>query len=302
MHMLRKLFVLILSIFLSVYVVTYAGEKSDGLKPRWMTSALPTPKSDGYIFVMAQGSGSSLDEARQRALVNLTTKLEHERGLTINSRISVDSKSSRHGSVRENTSLQTYSMECQENDKKITLITRVVDEYWERSGGEYTVTELFTVNDANALPNTGSYSDEIYTTTHYGAAPVFMSLIPGIGQIYKGSTLKGSLILGGSVVCVGGIVTGQTMHDSYVNKRKEYPQHFDFYNKRAADWNNIRNVFIGVGVACYVYNLIDAAVAPGRRQVKVKRGHVRPSFSAVPTVIPDFSGNVSPAIALNINF
>lgn len=299
--MCRNLILLIVSGIISLYSTVYAAEKSDGAKPRWMISALPEPKSEGYIFVMAQGRGASLEEARQRALVNLTSKLEHERGLTISSKISVDSKSSRYGSKRESSSLQTYSMECRENDKKITLITRIIDEYWEYSNGSYTVTDLFTVNDSNVLSG-GSYSDEIYLTTHYGCAPVFMSLIPGVGQLYKGSTLKGSLILGGAAVCACGIITGQVMHNSYATKRAEYPQHFDFYNRRAADWSNIRNVFIGIGSALYLYNLIDAAVAPGRRQVKIRKGNMNASVAVFPAALTDPSGNFSAGLAVNITF
>lgn len=64
-----------------------ADRRSDPMKPRWMTSSLPSPCSPGYIFLSAQGVGSTLEEARQRALFNLSTKLEHERGLEVTSRL-----------------------------------------------------------------------------------------------------------------------------------------------------------------------------------------------------------------------
>lgn len=163
-----------------------ATEKSDRLKPRWMTSSLPVPKSAGYIFISAQGSGRSLEEAKQMAIVNLTSKLEHERGLVINSHVKVEKRGDRNTTPQKR---QEFTLEASEKGKQINLTCRVVDEYWERDGGKYLVTELYTVND-NAQPDKGSYCDNITLTTSYGAAPMFYSLIPGVGQFTKGSNLK----------------------------------------------------------------------------------------------------------------
>lgn len=278
-------------------------EKSDKLKPRWITSSLPQPKSPGYIFISAQGSGATLDEARQRALVNLTTKLEHERGIEVSTNLSVSKQTNRTSGSRTSATTQTFELICTEKGKEITLVSRLIDEYWERANdGTYTVTDLFTVND-QASKAGGSYCDNIKLTTSYGFRPVVYSLIPGVGQIYKGSALKGGLILGGAAVCTAGIVTMQSLYSSYVNKRVEYPQHFDFYNKKVTDTRNIRNVIIGVGGALYVYNLIDAAVAPGRRRVKITRNQTA-SYTLTPTIstVPGSDSEIAPMIALSINF
>ncbi len=288
-------------LLLMSWTAMLGADYSDGMKPRWLTSSLPQPVSPGYIFISAQGTGATLDEARQRALVNLTARLEHERGLDITSRIKVSEQSTRAGGRNSSAVSQTFDLECTEKGKQITLVTRVIDEYWKYDNGIYTVDQLYTVNDRNAPQGTGSYADRIRLTTRYGAAPVFMSLIPGAGQIYKGSTLKGGLIMGGAVVCITGIVTGQVMHNSYVNKRTEYPKHFDFYNRKATDWGNVRNVFIGVGAALYVYNLIDAAISPGRRRVIVER-NPSVSYSLSPVMIGDIYGNPGAGLALNITF
>lgn len=276
----KRLLWIMLAVLASAGVVN-CTEKSDALRPRWMTHSLPVPKSSGYIFLAAQGKGATLDAARQAALVNLTTKLEHERGLTISSEIKRSSTATRTKDSRTQTSTQTYTFNCHERDKNITITARVVDEYWERNRGEYTVTELYTVNDNNAGAGTGSYNDNIKLTTSYGALPVVYSLIPGMGQFYKGSNLKGGLILGGAAICAAGIILSESTRHSYAVKRVEYPEHFDFYNKKVKNWEIGRNVAVGVGAALYVYNLIDAAVAPGRRKVKVSRA-TSPHYSFMP--------------------
>ena len=273
----KKLFLITLVALIAVFS-SVAADRSDKMKPRWVTSALPTPKSPGYTFLSSQGSGKSLEEARQMALVNLTSKLETERGLVISSTLKVSKTASRNSGLRKNSE---FTLEASEKGKQIDLVCRVIDEYWEEKYGTYFVTELFTVNDTSR-PGQGSYNDDIRLTTSYGAAPVFYSLIPGVGQMYKGSTTKGAIILGSAVVVGAGIITAESMRASYIKKMKEYPQHHDFYNNKATTWKNIRNVTLGVGAGLYVYNLIDAAVAPGRRRVIVSKGRSY-NYSFVPT-------------------
>ena len=287
----KMLFLAVMAVLMAVCPAV-AADRSDNMKPRWVTSALPTPKSPGYIFISSQGTGKSLEEARQMALVNLTSKLEHERGLVVSSTVRVEKTSERNSAPRKNSQ---FTLEASERGKQIDLVCRVVDEYWERKHGTYFVTELFTVNDSSR-PGQGSYSDNIKLTTSYGAAPVFYSLIPGVGQMYKGSTTKGGIILGSAVVVGAGIITAESLRASYIKKMKEYPQHHDFYNNKATTWKNIRNVAIGVGAGLYVYNLIDAAVAPGRRRVVVSK-----SRSYNYSLSPTWDGQ-NAALAFTLNF
>lgn len=288
--MLRK-FLVSLALILSLGIGLQAATKSDGLKPRWMTSSLPKPKSPGYIFISAQGSGSSLEEARQRALVNLTSKLEHERGLVVSSNVKIEKTSERNSAPTKN---QSFTLEASEKGKEINLTCRVVDEYWEQSHGLYMVSELYTVNDFNA-PGQGSNADNIRLTTSYGIAPVVYSLIPGVGQFYKGSNLKGGLMLGGTAVGVAAIIFTENQRATYAKKMKEHPQHIDFYRNKKSNWELGRNVAIGVTAALYVYNLVDAAVAPGRRRVVVSKSNV--NYSLAPVVTPDSFG-----VGLAMNF
>lgn len=255
-----------------------AADRSDNMKPRWLTSALPAPKSPGYFFVRSQGSGKSLEEARQMALVNLASKIETEHGIEITSTVEVIKTAQRRSGSQKNSK---FTLEASEKGKRIDVTCRVVDDYWELKYGTYYVTELFTVNDPSK-PGIGSSGDDIKTTTSYGAAPVFYSLIPGVGQMYKGSTVKGGIILGSAVVVGAGIITAESMRASYIKKMKEYPKHHDFYNNKATTWKNVRNVTLGVGAGLYVYNLIDAAVAPGRRRVIVSKGKSY-NYSLAPT-------------------
>lgn len=288
--MVRRLLLIAITVVMAISSAIGA-DRSDNLKPRWVTSSLPTPKSAGYIFMNSQGSGKTLEEARQMALINLTSKLEHERGLVVSSHVKVEKKSERNSAPRKNSE---FTLEASEKGKQINLVCRVVDEYWEHQHGMYVVSELFTVNDTSR-PGQGSYRDNIKLTTSYGAAPVFYSLIPGVGQFYKGSSLKGGLILGGTAVGAAAIIMTENQRAIYARKMKEHPQHIDFYRNKKANWELGRNIAIGATAALYVYNLIDAAVAPGRRRVVVNKRNY--DYSIVPFVYDDGLG-----VSLALNF
>lgn len=274
----------------------FASQKSEGGKPRWLTSELPEPVSPGYIFIKAQGTGKSLEEARQRLIVNLVSQLEHEHGWTVDVGVKATETIGRKGKTSTN---QEFTLECTEKGKQINATGRIIDEYWERSDyGIYTVTDLFTIND-NKQPGKGSYSDNIYLTTSYGAAPVLGSLIPGVGQFMKGSNLKGGLILGGTAIGAAATIFTESQRAEYAKKMKEHPEHIDFYRNKKSNWGIGRNVAIGATAALYIYNLIDAAVAPGRRKVVV--GKNKYQYALYPAVVDDFTGT-SFGVSFAMNF
>ena len=77
--------------------------------------------------------------------------------------------------------------------------------------------------------------------------------------------------MGGEVVLVSGIVIAENLRSSYVKKMREQPQHLKTYNTQADNWENVRNVCIGGAAALYVYNLIDALVANGRKRSTTRK-------------------------------
>lgn len=287
----RRLLIVVIGLLIGVAYST-AADKASKMKPRWMTSSLPTPKSSGYFIMSAEGSGKTLAEARQMSFYHLTEELEHARGIIVDSNISGKETEERNSGM---TTSSEFTINIKEKGKRIDVTCKVIDEYWEYKNGQYTMTRLYAVNDPTQS-GPGMQNDVFKKTTSYGAAPVFYSLIPGVGQLYKGSTVKGSVILGSAVVVGAGIITAESLRASYIKKMKEYPKFHDFYNNKATTWKNVRNVALGVGAGLYVYNLIDAAVAPGRPRVIVSKGKSY-NYSLVPT----WDGE-NVALAFTLNF
>lgn len=181
----------------------FAASKSNKLKPQWVTRVLPESKSGTYIFVRSHGQGSSLAGAKQQAFVSMSQKLEFERGLTVNTSIQVREQLSQSQSSTSAEYKQEITLDVTENGHKLKIVCREIDDYWEVSNGIYEVDILYTVVNSNIYG--GSYDDKITVTTKYGAAG-FLSFIPSVGQFYKGSVVKGSLILAGEIAAAGGII------------------------------------------------------------------------------------------------
>ena len=268
------------AVLMCCHTTLYAKEKSDKLKPKWITQSLPESKSGTYIFVRAQGQGATLDGAKQRAFVSMSQQLELERGLTVNTSVHIMEKLTQNSHQTSSEYKQEIELDVTEKGHQLKIVCREIDDYWVYDDGIYTVHVLYTVANKNIYG--GSYDDNIMVTTKYGAAPGFMSLIPSVGQFYKGSYVKGGLILGGEILAAGGIILCENTRASYVKKMYEQPKYAAQYNSLADSWETGRNVCIGVAAAIYVYNLIDAFVAPGAKRVVVKSRPV--TFAAAPYV------------------
>lgn len=277
---------IIILLLLCVEPTILSAQKLSKLKPQWLTKELPQSSMGSYLFIDAMGTNSSLEGARQSCFVNLTTKVEHERGIVVNSYLSQGSRTTREAGEQKYSSHKEFSMECSEKGKELTLNCRVIDEYWEYKNGQYYCYILYTMTDYNT--GRGSYDDEIRLTTHYGMRGFVRSLIPGWGQMYKGSMTKGLCILGGEVACAAGIIVSESLRSSYIKKMKEQPKFAKDYSSKADNWENGRNICIGAAAALYVYNLVDAIAAKGAKRVIVKPG--RPSFSLAPAIMDNGCG------------
>ena len=257
-----------------------AGKRSDAAKPKWLTASVPESLSNSYFFVRAYGKGFSVAAAKQDAFVNMSQQLEAERKLTIDTSVKVSEVISVNATENSNEYRQEITTEATEKGRKIKITCREIDDYWTCNNGVYEMYILYTVCN-----NTygGSYEDEILVTTEYGAGAGFMSIIPSVGQFYKGSTTKGSIILASEILAAGGILLCENTRASYIKKMYEQPKYAAQYNSMADTWETGRNICIGAAAAVYVYNLIDAFVAKGAKRVIVKKNS-NATFSALPYI------------------
>lgn len=270
-------------------------QKSDKLEPRWVKH---TPKSENLniAYRVVQVYVDNLSDVQQKSLQELANFLPQEWGVRRGS-----AKEMQMTGVDESRLIVEISA-YNGNAEQMPLRCKLVDLYWElvQMGyrNQYRCYVLYQVKRPD-----GSYHAEEYVriTDRYGFGPVALSIIPGAGQMYKGSYLKGGLIMGGSVLCAGGIVLCEATKANYkalANKEHDAGKKTNYTNN-ANNWGTGSYVCIGALAALWVYNLIDAGVAPGAKRMVIDKPRISGySFRLEPSMIDP----TTPALTARITF
>lgn len=145
--------------------------------------------------------------------------------------------------------------------------------------------QLYAVSGKDTVPT----FDEFELTGTDNSRAVCLSLIPGLGQLYKGQKAKAYVIWGAEATLIASAVAFSIKTNYCENKAKDVPEFHDNWKSKARGWRQMRNLSIGLAGCTYIYNLIDAAVAKGPRQVIVRKSDGR-QLSVMPVAAPDGAG------------
>lgn len=247
---------------LLLIVVSAFGNNGSG-RPRWI-SEVPVASNNTFEYKVIVVHASSISEARALVPREMTHYVETSHNVQITS-VSKIASENVNGNVSEQTN---FNMMALVEGDPVKVVVKIIDEYQETDKGQ----DVYYFLCALGNPKASSVRfDKVQVTDKYGAKGLWRSaIVPGWGQMYKGSTGKGIAILGAEVVALGGVVAFESMRSSYVTKMHKQPQFAQQYASKATNCKNIRNGFIAGAVAIYVYNLIDAVAAPGSRWIKTK--------------------------------
>ena len=267
----------------TIVFATTKNNKSDKLKPTWITETLPNPTNSTYVFERITATSYSLDKARDNCYAQLINNSTTQVGAVVYTDFS--SKQNVHqkftnGNLQE-TVEYTNKSETHSKGEEHKLYVFCVDEYWEFKNGQYYVSRLYERSESERKP----LFDEVEYSNRYGAAGL-LSIIPGAGQMYKGDMAKGISFLVVDVACASGIVLCECTRAAYAAKITQQPQYAQQYSTRANNWSTGRNICIGVTPGIWSWNIIDAFAAKGARRVVVKpnKGYVTmtPSYQVNP--------------------
>lgn len=262
---------------------------SSAQKPKWIGNT-PTEGNSTYKFVEVVSAGGNISTARTNALAVLAQDEQLNHAVEANVKTGILTKVAQetvNGEMDEHID-DTTDISISLKGKNYRLQAVKVDEY--AAGEKYGEVELHTLFMV-ALCDRPVF-DRTYMSTSYGAAPVAMSIIPGVGQWYKGSKVKGICMFCAEAMAAAGIVVCENQRASYIKKSKEQLKFAKEYGSKADHWETGRNICIGVAAGIWVYNMVDAIVAKGARQVVVKRAHGT-GLSVAPFATPDGSAGVS---------
>ena len=237
--------------------------------PQWMHK-LPqsSPANNSYTFIRINADASSLDVGRSKCfqLLALDQSLLNTLTISYSSKDYISSTTqTQNGNFSEALDQKSFEIITTEG-KPIQVKARVVDECFIPKQGSMT-----TLYQVALVPN--AVFDNYSLTASYASDPATwgLSLIPGAAQMHKGDYLKGGLIMGGAVAMAGGLVVFESMRANYLAKigQTHSADVKVAYNNKAGTCATMRNIFIGGLAALYVYNILDAFIAPGARRVIV---------------------------------
>lgn len=287
-------------ILLLVCSAAYAADKSDRIKPRWMHS-LPVPSNSTFIYTTETTIAPNHAEARKECFSSLLQNAGFQKGVAVQS--NYDTKEAEHSVVingeHNNVTESYFTATSTIKGKEVEVQGIKIDEYWERrDDGKVYLTTLFARSQNDVKPR----FDNVKLTTKYGMRGFWRSaIVPGWGQLYKGSTVKGSLILGGTAVLIGATIYTDCMRADYAHKinKTHIAENKRAYATRRDNFTTGRNICIGTLGALYVYNLIDAIVAPGARRIETaSKSNRNFSYNIGPTLLED----CTPGFAMQITF
>ena len=261
-------------------------------KPKWVGNT-PTELNNSYKFVEVISYGNSIQGARVDAKQQLAINEQLQNAIKVN--IETGLKSHEEEKIVDGKSSAKYEEEVDikmsTTGETYKLQAYAIDEYSTNEGGMVKLHTLFMV----AVQDKPTF-DRTYLTTNYGSTPVVMSIIPGLGQWYKGSKVKGVCMFAAEAAAVAGILICANKANDAEKKIKLEPKFAKHYEDKKSSWETGRNICIGAAAAIWIYNMIDAAVAKGTRRVEVKPAG-RSYVSLAPALDKDYAG-----LSLTYNF
>lgn len=263
-------------------------------KPRWAQKdekSLNKERSNqGYEFKVFNTYG--MDRARLRAerFNPLLTYVREKYNLGHDA-ISLDSIVGSDGHA-------VYRMTFPSADGNGVVYARQIDDHaayedYVDNTFQFEYYQLYAITEKDKTPEV---FDDYEVTRIYNNRATAMSIIPGLGQIYKGQPAKGYTIMGFEAALIAtAIATDIKMHHC----KRQIDKHPDVegsWRSKANGWRNFRNISLGLAGGLYVYNILDAALSKGARQVVVKKRRQQ-TLTFTPVATPEGGG-----IALTLSF
>jgi len=258
-------------------------------RPQWINQGEETlnkHRSDqSYYFKIVYSSGSDLAGLRVNRMNELSEYVGRSNQVNGMSLSELESDV-RNGTPNEH---ESFRMVFRNQFSSETFYAVLVDDYSEQvklaaGGYEYRLYSLFAVSASSSKP----INDRFEVSRSYGAGPVFLSIIPGVGQLVKGQKVKGACMLSGAALGAAAIVLCENRRVFNQNRIVEQPKFARTYSQRSDNWATGRNIAIGCTAALMVWSIIDAAVAPGAEHIVVrpfKSLSMRPAAIATPDAL-----------------
>ena len=166
----------------------------------------------------------------------------------------------------------TYRISFKDASGDAVVYAKKVDEYcyfedFEENKFAYEYYQLFAVSDKNIHP----VFDKFVIQDNSNTNAALLSIIPGVGQLYKGENLKGYGILGTEAFLTAGALVSHKYYKKYQKNADDGVPFADSWHSKATSCKVARNIMVGAFAGVWVYNILDAAILPGGSRVLVRK-------------------------------
>lgn len=193
-----------------------------------------------------------------------------------------------------------YRVAFNKDGEKKVVYAELVDKYsrledYVDNSFEYNLYQLFAISE----PGVEKPDFDQFTMSRRfdPGKSLALSIIPGLGQIYKGQNLKGWIFMGSEALLIGGIIYSNDRYKHYVKLHNETG---DYLGQQRQTFKDLRTFCIIAGAGLYVYNLCDAFFCKVAPYVSIKQSK---SPDARLTFTPTFNPEVMAyGVGLNLNF
>lgn len=255
-------------VLLAVVWLLPAPDAFAGVKPEWVQKGEEAMNrkrtNDSYVFKafhQADADYNRLMDGRFDPLIHyVASKYRVER-----SSVQLDSLVAGAGVP------VTYRIAFRDAEGEAVVLARRVDSYltfedindqeflWEHD-------QLFAVSEKNRDVVFDCYGIE---SANNGLAAL-MSVVPGVGQLYKGNTAKGLVILGSEVALGAAAAVFQLKSNGYQKRADagEFPM--DSWQSKADGYKLVRNISFGAMAGIWLFGIFDAVVGDGASRLKVE--------------------------------
>lgn len=272
--------IIILLIILISNSAIYAQSSKSSLMPKWL-SEVPISNSPSFTYNVFTIEASTIASARRQLAGEASFYAERAYNVSgVSVELTNVKQTYNNQGLTNNTDISLRDSTIIESEK-VSISLKILAEY-QKGNKVYFLCTVTAPGAKNVI------FDDVQITNKYGADALVRSLVPSWGQFYKGSKVKGGIIIGAEVLGVGAIVTSYSMKGSYEKLILEDPRHATDYSMMADTWTNVAYGSIAFTAAVYIYNLIDALVAPGASHLKIKKRNK--GFSMAPVATNDYTG------------
>lgn len=272
-----------------------AQEKPTKVKPIWVQNGengLNKQRSnETYRFKMFNTYGLDAGKLKAERLRPLLVHICELYGADIQ-KLQIDS------TLNSGDNMATYRIGFADSlGRNSVVYAQKVDEYMEYesfvdNSYQFEFYQLYTLSERDVTPEFDAYE----LSTPYRAKAMLLSIIPGMGQVYKGQKAKGYSFLGSEVALLGSIAYFQYKKSDCRDYKDRGVGNTPSWASKERAWRNMRNLSISLAGGLYIYQLVDALVTQGCRRVSVSEKQ-KTNFSLVP-----MAGESGVGMSLSIHF